>query len=265
MSTNNNSEAAIAEAKERMYEDLFHKATTGDITAFQRMKNLHKQEFDINWVDKDGDTFLMEASASGHANLVSFLLENGAIVDNLDKHGSSALCYAAAQNHVDTVRLLLEKGADSTCQPYNKEKHPCPLYYAAYKNGPEICDLLLKFGANLEQKFKGATSLQIATQEKHTNVIKILQAATAKKMEEKRKVIIANVAKAKLEQEKKEKLREEKEKMYEDLLANKARAGDIAAFQRMKSLPKQEFNINWSDKVNGSTFLMVGCIGEWSC
>ena len=58
---------------------------------------------------------------------------------------------------------------------------------------------------------------------------------------------------------------EAKENMYEDLLFYKARAGDIAAFQRMKSLPKQEFNINWSDKVNGSTFLMVGCIGEWSC
>ena len=47
------------------------------------------------------------------------------------------------------------------------------LLYFAQSNHLEICELLLNFGADLEQKFKGATSLQIATQLKHTKVIKL--------------------------------------------------------------------------------------------
>ena len=49
-------------------------------------------------------------------------------------------------------------------------------------------------------KFRGVTPLLISTQKKNTKNIKILQAATDRKREEKRKVIIANVAKAKIEQ-----------------------------------------------------------------
>ena len=89
--------------------------------------------------------------------------------------------YSVVSHCYPFVRLLLEKGADPTCQPYDKEKHPCPLYEAASRNRPEVCELLLRFGADVEQKFKAFISLQIATQQKHTKVIKILQAATATK------------------------------------------------------------------------------------
>ena len=190
----------------------------------------------------------MEASNNGRANIVSFLLENGATVDKLNKHGMTALWCAVYSNHVDTVRLLLEKGADSTWQPYDKETYSFPLHRAASMNNPDVCKLLLKFGADLDQKFKGGTSLQIATQNKHTNVIKILQAATAKKNDERRKVIIANIAEAKTGQEK-----EEMTKMYEGLFEH-AEAGDITAFQRMQNLPKHQFDINWANKDNGLTF-----------
>jgi len=61
MSTNTSEGAA----KERMYKDLLVKATVGDISAFQRLKNLPKQEFDINWSNENGVTFLMAASANG--------------------------------------------------------------------------------------------------------------------------------------------------------------------------------------------------------
>ena len=92
------------------------------------------------------------------------------------------------------------------------------------------------------------TPLEAATRAKHTKVIKILQAATAKKNDERRKVIIANIAEAKTGQEK-----EEMTKMYEGLFEH-AEAGDITAFQRMQNLPKHQFDINWANKDNGLTF-----------
>jgi len=79
MATNNSE----AEAKENMYEDLYVKACEGNIPEFQRMQNLPKHQFDINWAEKDyGDTFLRAASVRGHAKLVSYLLDNGAIIDS---------------------------------------------------------------------------------------------------------------------------------------------------------------------------------------
>ena len=253
----------------------------GDLASFQRVCS-QKQMFDINYVvDENGNTYLILASDRGHAHVVTFflgkdalvdkpdndgvtpiycaalknhievirlLLEGGALVDKADKDGASPLWIAAAKNHVDSVRLLSEKGADTNCLPFDKEKYAFPLYYAAKLNHPEVCELLVSFGANTEMKFRGETALQIATQKKNTKIIKILQAAPDQKREEKRKVIIANVAKAKIEQGKGEKVREDAAKMCQDLW-NYAESGKLAAFQ----MTDKVFDINWADK-NGDTF-----------
>jgi len=208
---------------------------------FQRWSE-NKSEFDINWADKYGQTYLRIASTYGHTNLVSYLMGRGALIDKPDMDGMTPLYMAVDKNHVDTVQLLLDAGADPNCQPYDEEKRACPLYQAAQRNYPEVCDLLLRFGANIDQKFKGGTPLKIATQNKHTNIIEMLQAATDRKREEQRNEIIVNVAKAKIEQAKEEKLREDKEKMCQDLWY-KAREGNIEAFQKMENLPKPEFGI----------------------
>ena len=152
------------------------------------------------------------------------------------------------------LNLLLEKGADPNIQPFDKENSLSPLFKAAVNNQPEVCELLLRFGANIDKKFHGLTALEAATRLKHTKVIKILQAATAKKNDERRKEIIANIAKAKTGQDK-EKL-EEMTKMYKDLFG-KAKAGYITAFQRMQNLPKHQFDINWANNEYGQFFLMV--------
>ena len=81
----------------------------------------------------------------------------------------------------------MESGGDPSVQPYDTELS-FPLFYAAAENHPEICELLLRFGANLDQKFKGFTSLQAATiHNKHTKVIEVLQAATDNKNDERKK------------------------------------------------------------------------------
>ena len=205
----------------------------------------------VDKADNVGLTPLHCAARQNYIEGIRLLLEGGATVDKADKDGASPLWIAAAKNHVDAVRLLSEKGADTNCLPFDKEKYAFPLYYAAKLNHPEVCELLVSFGANTEMKFRGETALQIATQKKNTKIIKILQAATDQKREEKRKVIIANVAKAKIEQGKGEKVREDAAKMCQDLW-NYAESGKLAAFQ----MTDKVFDINWADK-NGDTFLII--------
>jgi len=178
------------------------------------------QEFNINWADdKHGMTYLMVASDYGHAHIVAYMLENGGSFDMVDVDGITALWIAATRNHVESVRLLLEKGADPNCQPSNKQKHAFPLYIAAQENHVEVCELLLRYNADVDQKCNGVTSLEVATHKKNTNIVKMLQTAIERKNEIRRKEIIANIAKAEIEQEKKEEKLREDTKIWENLVA----------------------------------------------
>ena len=211
--------AFISSEAAQMYIDLTEAAKAGNVAAFQRIERMLKDEFDISWNDNEhGTTYLIWASFHGHMNFVSYLVEKGAIVDKKNKYGSTALSYALQGKHVDVARLLLERGADpnikpydtknatfllfGNVQPYDTTNHDFPLCFAAQENQPEACELLLSFGANLDQKTaNGWTSLDVAIQLKHTKGIKVLQTAIDKKKEEKRKEekrkeIIANIAKA---------------------------------------------------------------------
>jgi ankyrin repeat protein len=67
---------------------------------------------DINARDHHGQTALMIAAQSGHADVVTFLAEHGAEVDHTANYGLSALMLAVIQGHVEIVRTLMLVGAD---------------------------------------------------------------------------------------------------------------------------------------------------------
>ena len=76
----------------------------------------------------DARTPLMRAAESKNADLVRFLLDNGASVDRSDDYRRTALHTAArVENNVDVLRLLIERGADVNAIDCDKW---CPVEYA---------------------------------------------------------------------------------------------------------------------------------------
>ena len=80
------------------------------------------------------------AAGGGHKNLVKFLLDKGAKVDNPEGDGGSytALTFAVSGGHTEIVKLLLNAGADTTIKSYEGSV----LDIAIKKNHTEIIKLL---------------------------------------------------------------------------------------------------------------------------
>ncbi|KAM8881222.1 ankyrin repeat and SAM domain-containing protein 6 isoform 1-T1 [Synchiropus picturatus] len=66
----------------------------------------------VDCTDEEGNTGLQFASASGHENLVRFLLRKGASVDSRNNYGWTPLMQAARFGHLTVAHLLLENGAE---------------------------------------------------------------------------------------------------------------------------------------------------------
>ena len=94
----------------------------GDIKSVLRYleKNQGKKDFDINMRDKDGNTPLILASASGHKDVVNALLQVPGIKIDARRLGTgmTALMYAAAWGHKHVVHVLVKAGAKISIKDY---------------------------------------------------------------------------------------------------------------------------------------------------
>lgn len=120
----------------------FHtRAGQGEITA-EDIKN----EPSIDVRDSNGLTALHWASAYGQLMSVTLLYQSGAKMDCDGPEGETPLLLAASGGHHDVVRYLLNEGA-----LVNQLDHVrnTALMYAAYGNHPHCCNELLLRGADL--------------------------------------------------------------------------------------------------------------------
>lgn len=89
----------------------FHEAVqSGNI---EMAEDLLQQNPDyLNASGPEGKTALHLACASGHAEVVSLLLEKGVDIQNRDENELTPLHFAARNGNAQVCQLLLEKGAD---------------------------------------------------------------------------------------------------------------------------------------------------------
>lgn len=162
-----------------------------------KVGDLLKEGVDINACSKwgwnlaiDGETALTAAAKSGHEELVVYLLDRAADINQLDGHGSSAIHNAVFSQKLSLVKYLHAKGADImlmkdqsaslrlACALHHKEiiqylvENGVPVNlqgssnYTALHSGvdsPETIMLLLEMGADKTLKNScGHTALDLA-------------------------------------------------------------------------------------------------------
>lgn len=162
-----------------------------------RVKELLDKGVDVNMRGNDHNTPIMEAAYAGHMVTVKLLLDHGADLSAKKNDGAtpsdlagrtkdivelfknvSALVDAATKGNNQMLTELIDKGT-----PVNglDQFGNSPLHAACYGGKIDTVKLLLEKGANPNiKKSDGETTLSLATGQKHTEIVALLNAAIAK-------------------------------------------------------------------------------------
>lgn len=104
---------------------------------------------DLEAVDRDGRTPLMNAACYERTALVKKLIEAGACVNTADRMGATALHTAVQQGNIALTKMLLESGADVNARDSFGNN---PLQWAKHFAPSELFALLLSYGADPRMK-----------------------------------------------------------------------------------------------------------------
>lgn len=126
---------------------LFHAAASGDL---EEVKSALAHGSDVNFRGPGGFAPLNAAARNGHLEIVQYLVERGANIDQNDNHlHKTALLAASFERHFDIVQYLVEKGANVNAQSMNGFT---PLHDAAYVGNLQIVRFLVDHGADVRIK-----------------------------------------------------------------------------------------------------------------
>jgi len=133
---------------------------------------------DLSSKTKKGFTAFHMCAKYGHGQLVRYLAEAGAQINELALGGLTALHIAAHYGHVDVVKDLVEVGIDISLQAL-KTGHDA-LHVASRLGNEEIVRFLLDSGAKPDSVIKhGFTSAHLAAFGGHAKVLQVLLDANA--------------------------------------------------------------------------------------
>ncbi|PYH45526.1 DIL and Ankyrin domain protein [Aspergillus saccharolyticus JOP 1030-1] len=108
------SDDKLTEAEKRniLQRSLNMAASNGDVERVRRLVQGEAKDYvDVNMPDEEGTVPLIYASCFGHQDVVSALLDAGALVDQQDRNQWSALMWAMTNRHKTIAKILLDHGA----------------------------------------------------------------------------------------------------------------------------------------------------------
>lgn len=127
----------------------------------------------VQSVDASGATPLHHAAASNRTEVVAYLLEKAAAVDQRDAVGRTPLWLCADRgSSVDTAKLLLDKGADPNAVGTGLGRSS-PFLMAVNRGGEPLVDLLLEHGA-VPPADSTATMQRLLTQSASKGLVKLM-------------------------------------------------------------------------------------------
>jgi ankyrin repeat protein len=123
--------------------------------------------------DKSGWTPLHFGAQNGSLQALTFLLDQGALIDALTMGAWTALHVATRQGHIEIVRVLLARGAAVGARSHTGWT---PLHNAAAYGCHDIVKVLLKSGADPEARSSGdrQTALIYAASGGHVDAVRVL-------------------------------------------------------------------------------------------
>ncbi|XP_076471982.1 myotrophin-like [Babylonia areolata] len=95
-----------------MAEEFLWAVKNGDLVSVQAFKEA--QNVDVVNTEINGRYPLHVAADYGQIDVIKFLLDKGAKINQADKHGLTPLLSAIFEGHTECVKMLLERGADKT-------------------------------------------------------------------------------------------------------------------------------------------------------
>jgi ankyrin repeat protein len=127
-----------------LYRDLFKSCERGDIERVKFLVEAYSP--DIEKKDKKGSTPLLISSASGHLEIVKYLLSKKVNINIQDKLGNTPLNISLQRGHLNIAKFLLENKLN--VELHNKSNSN-PLLIASANGYSEIVRILLTFKPNL--------------------------------------------------------------------------------------------------------------------
>ena len=156
-----------------------YKPTIDDSTTYQEPSQYEEPTIDTSTTMDMGitDNMINVVSKESANDLIS-LLKLGVPLNN-NYSGQTILHVGVKTKDVDIVKILLEWGMEPNI--IAKVNGWTPAHTAAYINSPEMIDLLVEHGANLDIKnYKGKTPLQLAYDNMYVEVTRALLKGNAK-------------------------------------------------------------------------------------
>lgn len=124
---------------------------------------------DVNTVDRQGNTLLIQAVKSNNAQVVDYLIKRKARLNARNKNGETALSLAAYLGKLPLVQRLVTAGADVNFFGWS------PLAYAAYQGHLDVAKYLIEHGAEVNATTEnGSTPLFFAARFGHEDLVKLL-------------------------------------------------------------------------------------------
>jgi len=120
----------------------------------------------------DCSTALQEAAYNGHEEIVRYLIEHDADVNEKNSKGRTALVRAVFKSQFGIIKCLIDIADDVDIDIPDLSGRTA-LHWAAFFNSEKILQILIQNGSDINRKDSGgSTALDIAKFRKHTEAIK---------------------------------------------------------------------------------------------
>ena len=146
---------------------LYYAALCGFSGLVERLLTAHPQDLDAG--SSSYGAPLNAALAKGHVDIAQFLLDRGAVGDNMGLVEQTGLYITSSRGYADVVRSLIDRGANLNVKCRDRMDDGLdvmwtPLHAATYKGHPNITLLLLEHGADAETRSSmNETALYVAS------------------------------------------------------------------------------------------------------